>query len=132
MAYPEEKKQQFIELRAKGNSYDAIAKAIEVSKPTLIKWSDELSEELANYKAIEHEALREQYLASKKHRIIVQGEQLIAMRKELAKRDFTDVPTHKLVELVAKLSDSLASDEEPIELTAEGLNMLKITHSWVA
>jgi transposase len=33
-----DQKEQFIELRAKGVSYDEIAKEIGVSKPTLIKW----------------------------------------------------------------------------------------------
>ena len=126
-----DKQQQFIELRAKGNSYDSIAKQIGVSKPTLMGWSNELEMELANYKAMEQEALREEYLATKKHRIIVQGEQLKAVRKELAKRDFSDVPTHKLIELVAKLSDNLASDEQPIEFIGEGLERWNTTHKWV-
>jgi transposase-like protein len=126
-----EVKQQFIGLRARGNSYDSIAKKIGISKPTLIKWSSELEMEIANYRAIELEALREEYLASKRHRIILQGEQLKAMRKELAKRDLTDIPTHKLIELVAKLSDNLASDEEPLMFTGEGMQFADFNHQWV-
>jgi DNA invertase Pin-like site-specific DNA recombinase len=60
-----EQKQRFIELRAKGNSFSSIAESISVSKPTLIKWSDELESDISNLKAIEQEALREQYLATK-------------------------------------------------------------------
>lgn len=126
-----DKKQAFIELRAKSTSYDSIAKQIGVSKPTLIKWSEELADELSNYKAIEREALRELYLASKKHRIIIQGEQLKVMRKELAKRDFSDVPTYKLVELVTRLSDNLANDEEQIKFVGDGLDRWETTHQWV-
>lgn len=125
------KKQAFIELRAQGNSYDSISKEIGVSKPTLMGWSRELEMELANYKAMEQEALREEYFATKKHRIIIQGEQLKAIRKELSKRDFSDVPTYKLVELVAKLSDNLAADEEPVQFTGEGLRRLDFNHRWV-
>ncbi len=124
-------KQKFIALRAKGNSYDSISNEINVSKPTLIKWSGELEIELANYKTIELESLREQYLASKKHRLILQGEQLKAMREELGKRDYSDVPTYKLIELVAKLSDNLASDEQPMKFKGEGLRMLDYNHTWV-
>lgn len=34
-----DKQQQFIELRAKGNSFDNIVKKLKVSKGTLISWS---------------------------------------------------------------------------------------------
>lgn len=123
-------RQQFIELRAKGNSYDSIAKQIGVSKPTLMGWSNELEMELANYKAMEQEALREEYLATKKHRIVMQGEQLKSIRKELSKRDYSDVPTHKLVELAIKLSDNLANEEEQITFTGDGLERLKHRYQW--
>ena len=34
-----EDKQRFVELRAKGLSFERIAEELKVSKPTLIKWS---------------------------------------------------------------------------------------------
>ncbi|MCP1494595.1 DNA invertase Pin-like site-specific DNA recombinase [Peribacillus frigoritolerans] len=37
-----DQKEQFIELRAKCVSYDEIAKQIEVSKATLIKWGERI------------------------------------------------------------------------------------------
>jgi transposase len=36
-------KQQFVELRSKGNSYDRIASKLNVSKSALIEWSRLLS-----------------------------------------------------------------------------------------
>ncbi|MBI2798555.1 hypothetical protein HYX70_04705 [Candidatus Saccharibacteria bacterium] len=127
-----EKKQQFIELRAKGNSYNSIAESIGVSKPTLIKWSDELESELANYKAIELESLRDQYLATKRHRVMVLGTQLTAIRDELGNRDLSEVSTSKLIELAIKLSDSLAKEEEPIMFTSDNLKLDSLGHSWAA
>ena len=50
-------KQEFIELRAKGWSFDKIAKKLGKAKQTLIDWSKELQDEIANRKAIELEAL---------------------------------------------------------------------------
>jgi len=41
-----EEKQKFIELRAEGLSYDKISKEIAVSKPTLMKWEKEFSQEI--------------------------------------------------------------------------------------
>ena len=41
-----EKQQKFIELRAEGLSFDEIAKRVNISKPTLIKWSKELKDKI--------------------------------------------------------------------------------------
>ena len=46
-------KERFIELRAKGWSFDKIAKEIGKAKQTLIDWSKELQDEIANRKALE-------------------------------------------------------------------------------
>lgn len=56
-----ETKERFIELRAKGWSFDKIAKEIGKAKQTLIDWSKELQDEIANRKALELEALYETY-----------------------------------------------------------------------
>ena len=40
------KSKKFVELRAKGMSFERIAEEIKVSKPTLIKWSEELFHEV--------------------------------------------------------------------------------------
>ena len=45
-----ETKERFIELRAKGWSFDKIAKEIGKAKQTLIDWSKELQDEIANRK----------------------------------------------------------------------------------
>ena len=50
-------KQQFIQLRAKGYSFDKIAKELGKAKQTLIDWSKEFQEEIANVKASELESL---------------------------------------------------------------------------
>lgn len=41
-------KQKFVELRALGASYKAIAEELLVSKQTLINWSRELNDDLQN------------------------------------------------------------------------------------
>ena len=52
-----ELKERFIELRAKGWSFDKIAKETGKAKQTLIDWSKELQDEIGNRKALELEAL---------------------------------------------------------------------------
>ena len=64
-----ETKERFIELRAKGWSFDKIAKEIGKAKQTLIDWSKELQDEIANRKALELEALYESYYLMRENRL---------------------------------------------------------------
>ncbi|MHC4278182.1 MAG: transposase, partial [Planctomycetota bacterium] len=99
---PDETKEQFIELRAKGLSFDKIAKELGVSKQALINWSKELSLEVSNIKAIQLEALQEKYYVLKEKRIELFGEKLKAINDELSKRDLSDIPTERLLDLLGK------------------------------
>jgi len=110
-----DKKQKFVELRAKGKSFVKISEELEVSKTTLIDWSKDLADEICNLKAIEMEAFREQYKISRQHRIQLYSEQLGAIREELSTRKLNDVPTHKLVDLLFKFSDIISrEDVQPV------------------
>lgn len=84
-----DEKQQFIELRAKGYSYQKIAEQLSVSKPTLIDWSkdDQTSKDIHNQRTLYLDELQEQYTMTKRHRITVFGEVLNRAKTELDKRD---------------------------------------------
>ncbi|MGA3015003.1 MAG: hypothetical protein ABSD71_13325, partial [Bacteroidales bacterium] len=56
-----DKQEKFIELRAKGYSFDRIVKEIEVSKPTLIKWQTEFQNEIKNFEYAIYQGLIEKY-----------------------------------------------------------------------
>jgi len=105
------KKQQFVELRAKGKSFAKISDELEVSKTTLIDWSKDLAEEITNLKQIELETLREQYKISREHRIKLYSEQLESIRGELSTRKLNDVPTGKLIDLLFKFSDTISKED---------------------
>lgn len=106
-------KQRFIEMRAQGYSYERIAKELGKAKQTLIDWSIELQEEIANLKAMELEELYNKYYLLKEHRIQTFGELLDKMKKEATARDLSEVPTGKLLELLLKYGDRI--NEEMIE-----------------
>ncbi len=95
----EEQKTRFIELRAQGHSYAAIAKELGVSKGTLTAWNTELETEIARARAVELEALQEEFFLLKEGRIRLVGEQLKAIQVEIGKRDLSKVNTDKLLEL---------------------------------
>lgn len=105
-----EVQEQFIELRAKGNSYDRIAEKLGVSKSTLINWSKDLSMEIENERSIAMDAIYEKHKLTKRHRMEMFGTQLNKIRQELEKRDLADVPTYKLLIIQMKLLDAINND----------------------
>ena len=54
-------KEEFIRLRALGVSYDKIAQTINVSKPTLLKWAQECTDQIANELYLNVDSLLDQY-----------------------------------------------------------------------
>ena len=105
-----ETKQRFIELRAKGTSYEKIAGELAVSKQTLIIWSKELEFEISNLKAVEMDSLYEQYYVSKQKRIEILGKNLELMKTELEKRDYSEIPTDKLLDSILRYATFLKGE----------------------
>jgi transcriptional regulator len=105
-----ETKERFIELRAKGWSFDKIAQELGKAKQTLIDWSKELEEEIANLKALELEALYERYYLLKEAKIKKYGAILSKITDELESRDFTDVRTGRLLELYLLYFERLSQE----------------------
>jgi restriction endonuclease Mrr len=113
-------KQRFIELRAKSWSFDKIAKELGKAKQTLIDWSKELQDEIANLKAMELEALYESYYLLKENRLQTFGAMLTKIKEEALKRDLSDVPTDKLLDLLLKYENQIRDEViEPIYKTSE-------------
>src|SRR3954454_22827561 len=97
-----ELKAEFVQLRGKGLPFVRIAERLGVAKSTLANWSAELEAEIASARAMELEALQEEFFLLKEGRIRLLGEQLQRLRHELASRDLSSVPTDKLMELLLK------------------------------
>uniref|UniRef100_UPI004047F6C4 hypothetical protein n=1 Tax=Algoriphagus sp. TaxID=1872435 RepID=UPI004047F6C4 len=97
-----ETKRRFIELRAKGYSFDKIAKELGKAKQTLLDWSRELDQEIAQAKALELDSLYESYGLYKEARLKTLGEILSKLKKEVDNRDLTDLPTDRLLDLFLK------------------------------
>lgn len=104
-----EAKDRFVELRAKGNSYDRIAKTLGVSKATLLSWSKDLSMKIDNERNVAMDAIYEKHKLAKQHQMEMLGIQLTSVRKELEKRDLSEVPTDKLLNMQMKLLDAINS-----------------------
>ena len=113
-----DEKQQFIELRARGYSFQKISDELNISKPTLMEWSkdDQTSKDIHNQRTLYIDELQEQYAMTKRHRITVFGEVLSRAKAELDKRDLSEMSTDKLITMDIKLSDTLRQDETELEL----------------
>jgi len=107
---PQTTKEKFIDLRAQGLSFDKIAKELKTSKQTLIDWSKELQNEIANRKALELETLYEKYYLLKEAKIKKYGAILSKITSELEERDFSNVPTGRLLELYLLYFERLSQE----------------------
>ncbi len=115
MSYNIPDKEKFIELRAKGWSFDKIAKETGKAKQTLIDWSKELQDEIGNRKALELEALYESYYLMRENRLQTFGAMLTKIKEEVERRDLSDVPTDKLLDLLLKYNSQVKEEiVEPI------------------
>jgi len=118
MAYNLQKIEKFMELRAKGKSFNQIAQQLKVGKQTLIDWNKEFKEEVANRKAVEIEALQEKYFLTVQKSIEFYGSKIQRLENELKHRELLEVPTEKLFELLLKYRAALKDlSMEPIFLT---------------
>lgn len=116
-----DKQQQFIELRAKGNSFDNIAKKLNVSKGTLISWSKNFDLEIKNQTSVELDSVRDRLALTRKHQLESYGEQLSAIRDEIKKRDLGDIKTEKLIEVEIKLLEAVNNLHTEPEFAVEEL-----------
>lgn len=129
-------KEQFIELRAQGFSYAHISEKIGVSKPTLIKWSRDLEDEINNLHQIHLESVREKYKMQKISLLEVFGKQMQNIEAELSKRNLNELKTEQLFNLWLKMSDNIArEDTQPIFKSRADdlcLNQIQDGYSWRA
>ena len=111
-----EDKQRFVELRAKGLSFERIAEELSVSKPTLIKWSEELFHEVQEAQFYELENLLENYKLMRKQRFENYCKLLSSALAELESRaaagKLQRVPTEKLLSMVEQLEKRVQQDTQ--------------------
>lgn len=117
---PVEKKHLFIELRARGISLENIAKKLSVSKTTLINWSKELRLDINNARQLEKDSLIEKYKATQHYRLESLLKMFNKLNTELESRDFSDLPTAKLLEQIQLTYQLLNKEVTPVEISEVG------------
>jgi|GEM_PF-274744 len=111
-------KDKFIEMRAQGLSYRAIARELPVSTRTLTVWNREFSREIKKVRGEDLDALHENYLELKKSRVAALVNIIEKAQSELSKRDFNQLATGELLKLYTRAVDILRSEVEPLVRSA--------------
>lgn len=120
----EEIRLRYVELRAEGQSYAAIAAELHISKSTCTAWEKELAAEITRLRQEKLNALYEEYAMHKEARIKRLGSTLDKIEEAIDAADLGSVAPEKLLELKLKYAEALKKEytgaEPPLQLTAEG------------
>ncbi|MBD3290953.1 hypothetical protein GF337_19255 [candidate division KSB1 bacterium] len=120
-------KEQFIELRAEGASFDSCARELGKSKTTLIKWQRELDTEIENMKYLNTQYILEKYKITNEKKIEFYSEQLDRIHKALAKINYEELSVKDLLALKEKFENCLEEETRSIkyktgEITETNMN----------
>lgn len=103
-------KGEFIQRRAEGQSYDAIAQALKISKSTCSAWEAELGAQIALRKQQELNDLYNQYGLVKTARIKRLGDTLAKIDEAIEAVDLTQIPPEKLLRLKLEYARELRDE----------------------
>lgn len=106
----QEKKNDFIQMRAAGLSYRVIAGKLGISKSTCCKWERELADAVAELKQEQLNDLYTAYAMTKAARIRKLGETLKTVDAALEKADLSEVAPEKLLDYKLKYTAALKEE----------------------
>jgi transcriptional regulator with XRE-family HTH domain len=113
----QETQAQFVVLRGQGKTFAAIAEELGVSRGTLVNWSRKFRFELQNLQAIRMEELRNKVLSTTEDRVNDLAGELHRVEEEIKKRDYSDVPTARLLSMAESLRRQIVRETGAIQFT---------------
>lgn len=116
----QERKADFIRLRAEGRSLRAISAELGVSKSTLSEWDKALTEEISQLRRENLEELYTAYGMAKEARIRRLGETLSRIDSALDAVDLKDLPPEKLLMYKLKYQEALRDEYKAPAAEATG------------
>lgn len=106
MAKPVETKARFIEMRAEGHSYAAIAKELNISKSTCSEWQRELREQIETERQGRLEGLYRQYGLIEEARVERLGKIIERLDAAIEQADLGEMDPHRLLEMALKYAEA--------------------------
>ena len=116
---PQETVDSFIELRAQGWSFNRISAELGVCRNTLIAWSRKHCREIQNLRELQLDAVAESCQINRAACLEQLSEDARRIREELAKRDFNEIPTARLLTMASLLRTETARLAGPVRLSQE-------------
>jgi len=110
MAARQETINQFILLRAQGLSYDKISKQLKIGRATCANWDSKYTREITDRKSAELNALYDEYYMGHKARIKRLGGICNKLDAEIDRRDFSEIPLERLLEMRLKYGEALKQE----------------------
>ena len=111
---PIEDKLKYVQLRAEGKSYRAIAKEIGIHKDTCTRWEAELREQIAEHKEVRLKELYDSYHMTREARITQLGEAVKTIDTAIDTIGLSEANPEKLLDLKLKYSAALKDEYLPI------------------
>lgn len=112
-------KEEFIKLRVAGLSFDKISKELKTNRVTLMTWEKKFSREIGELEFIEFENLKEKFVMGKKARLENYGVLLEKAKTELQSRDWKDVSSDKLLNIINELEIKFRKEIKDISYLSE-------------
>lgn len=106
----QDKKTEYIKLRAEGRSYSYIAEQLHISKSTCTKWNKELNAQIAELKQEQLNELYTTYHMYKEARIKTLGDILENIDTALAEADLSQIAPEKLLDFKLKYTEALKEE----------------------
>jgi hypothetical protein len=103
--------EQFIQLRAEGQTCAEIAQELNLSRHTCVNWTKKFKLEIAALRAVYLEALQTEFLVRAEQRIELIGSRFKSINDEVNRRDLTRLPTDKLFILLLKFNAALRRED---------------------
>lgn len=107
MAITLKQKENFIDLRSDGLSFDTIAKKLNISKNTLINLQIELEEEISNATFFKYQTILEKYKLTKINRVESHSKLFEKVMKEIESRDLTKLSFKDLLSFKEDIKNNL-------------------------
>lgn len=107
-------KEKFIKLHANGVSYDDIAKELNKSRTTLVKWNKELENEIKNLEFLKYQTLLEKHKLTKQAKIEYLTEQIKNVKTAPRGKDYSQLSFRDLIKLLEKLEADLKSETQHV------------------
>lgn len=107
---PQEMKLEFVRLRADGQSYDKIAKALHISKATCSAWEREFKADISRLQQEGLNELYQSYGMAKEARIRRIGGTLQQIETALQSADLSTMPPERLLDFKLKYAQALKEE----------------------